>query len=51
MIAQEGIGQEHKGKATTGKILGTIALVLQGVSVVVLSLLMMLGVLGAAAGN
>ena len=51
MIAQEGIGQEHKGKATAGKILGIVAVVLWGVSLVVGVLLMMLGVIGAAAGN
>ena len=35
MIAQEGIGQEQKGKATIGKILGIEAVVLWGVFAIV----------------
>ena len=34
MIEQTGVGQEHSGKATAGKVLGIIALVLWGLSII-----------------
>ena len=35
MIESEGVGSEHKTKATIGKVLGIVALVLWGLGIIV----------------
>ena len=51
LIAEHGVGQEHQTKATIGKVLGIIALVLWVFGVLIQVLMVVLGAGAAAVGQ